>query len=64
MDCKEVIKILLANGWIENRQVGSHKHFKKDGNPNIVTVPMHGKKDIPLGTLKNIFKKADIEDKK
>ncbi|HRF57615.1 MAG TPA: type II toxin-antitoxin system HicA family toxin [Campylobacterales bacterium] len=61
MTARDVIKLLTSFGWLEDRQVGSHKHFKKEDNPNIVTVPTHGKSDIPLGTLKNIERKSGVK---
>lgn len=30
---KEMVKLALANGWIEVRKRGSHHHFKKEGSP-------------------------------
>lgn len=51
MTAKAVIKVLKANGWVLDRQSGSHKVFKKDGR--ICSVAYH-QKDIPIGTLKNI----------
>lgn len=59
MKPKEVCKILIKNGWLPVRQVGSHKIFKKDNNPNTIAVPFHNK-DIPIGTLNAIFKRQDL----
>lgn len=60
MTAREVVKILKADGWTEARQVGSHKHFTHPTKPGLVTVQMHGSKDIPAGTLANIFRQAGI----
>ena len=57
---KKVIKILLENGWIEKRIRGSHHMFVKEGEEKIVTVSI-SKKPIPIGTLKNIEKQANIK---
>ncbi|MGZ7196425.1 type II toxin-antitoxin system HicA family toxin, partial [Streptococcus pyogenes] len=35
---------------------GSHHHFKKDGIPYLVTIPIHGNKDLKLGLEKKILK--------
>ena len=56
---KEVIDILLKNGWYEKRVRGSHHQFEKIDTRNIVTVPT-SKKNIPIGTLKNISKQSGI----
>jgi len=41
------------------RTKGSHHHFKHPTNPRLVTVP-HPKKDLPLGTVRNILKTAGL----
>ncbi|MBI3909372.1 MAG: type II toxin-antitoxin system HicA family toxin [Armatimonadetes bacterium] len=58
MTAREVIKRRTDAGWYEVRQSGSHKQFKHDQKPGLVTVPVHGSKDIPPGTLANIFRQA------
>jgi len=59
MNSKSIIKELKKNGWILERTKGSHHHFIKKGSDVIVTVP-HPKKDIPIGTLKNIEKQSGV----
>lgn len=56
----EVIRLLEANGFTLARVKGSHHHFKKNGHPNIVTVP-HPRKDLPRGTLRAIEKASGVE---
>ena len=56
---KDVIEILLENGWYEKRTRGSHHQFAKDNSKSIVTVST-SKKTIPIGTLKNISKQSGI----
>lgn len=56
---KEVIKILEEDGWYEVNCVGSHHQYKHPSKKGRVTVN-HPYKDIPLGTLKSIFKQAGI----
>ena len=56
---KEVINILLGNGWYEKRIRGSHHQFVNINSKNIVTVST-SKKTIPIGTLKNISKQSGI----
>lgn len=54
----EVIRRLLDEGWVEKkRKRGSHRQFRKVGNPNKVTVA-HPTKDLPVGTLKSIYRAA------
>lgn len=59
---KKIIKILLENGWTEKRIRGSHHMFIKEGEEKIVTVSI-SKNPIPIGTLKNIEKQANIKFK-
>ena len=56
---KEVIDILLENGWYEKRIRGSHHQFVKLNTKQIVTVST-SKKTVPIGTLKNISKQSGI----
>ena len=58
MTAKQVVRRLLDEAWYEVRQEGSHKQFAHDKKPGVVTVPMHGSKDIPKGTLASIFRQA------
>lgn len=51
---KKVIKKLKRAGFIETHQRGSHLYMKSADNTKIVTIPTHGSKDIPVGTLYNI----------
>ena len=53
ISAKKLIKKLQALGFVETHRRGSHFYFKKDNK--IVTVPVHGNKDIPIGTLHNII---------
>jgi len=59
MDAKEVLKVLKKNGFELKSQSGSHKKLVKD--ERTVIVADHGKKDIPLGTLKNIERQSGIK---
>jgi predicted RNA binding protein YcfA (HicA-like mRNA interferase family) len=60
MDSRDIIKELEKDGWFEVNQVGSHKQFKHAVKKGRVTVP-HPKRDLPIGTLKSIEKRAGIK---
>ncbi len=45
---KEVIRMLLRNGYELKSSKGSHLKFEKDGNT--VIVPDHGSKGVEKGT--------------
>ncbi|RLA07872.1 MAG: hypothetical protein DRQ51_04380 [Gammaproteobacteria bacterium] len=34
--------------------------FSKDGKKEILTVPVHGNKDLKIGTLSQLLKNADL----
>lgn len=57
MDSRKLIKLLQNDGWYLVRVSGDHFPFKNWHKTGIVTVP-HPSKDIPKGTLNNIFKQA------
>ena len=58
---KDIIRILLEDGWYEySSATGSHHSFKHDVKKGRVVVP-HPKKDLPIGTIKNIAKQAQIK---
>jgi mRNA interferase HicA len=59
MNAKEIIKILKENGFIKKSKRGSHEKYIKDDKT--VIVPIHGKKDIPLGTIKSIELQSGIK---
>jgi predicted RNA binding protein YcfA (HicA-like mRNA interferase family) len=60
MKAREVIKLLVKNGWYEKRKSGSHKQFAHPVRKGTVTVPMHGG-DIPIGTMNSILKQAGLK---
>ena len=59
MNAKEIIKILKENGFIKKSQKGSHEKYIKDDKT--VIVPIHGKKDVPIGTIKSIEIQSGIK---
>ena len=59
MSSDEIIRRLKADGWKKVHQKGSHVQFRHAVKSGKVTVP-HPKKDLPLGTAKNILKQAGL----
>lgn len=57
MNSREIISRLKREGWELVNVRGSHHQYKHPQNKNKITVP-HPKKDLPKGTLKNIYKQA------
>lgn len=60
MRSDELIKRVEEDGWVLQRIKGSHHHFKHPTKPGLVTVP-HPKKDLPIGTAKQILKDAGLK---
>jgi predicted RNA binding protein YcfA (HicA-like mRNA interferase family) len=59
MNSQKVIRMLEEDGWELVRIAGSHHHFKHPKKQPLITVP-HPKKDLPIGTVKSIMKKAGL----
>lgn len=59
MKANEVIKRLRDGGWILKTQKGSHAQYMHPIKSGKVTVPIH-KGDIAKGTLRSIFRQADL----
>ena len=54
VSARKLIQKLKKTGFVETHQRGSHLYLKNKDGTKIVTVPTHGAKDIPIGTLYNI----------
>jgi predicted RNA binding protein YcfA (HicA-like mRNA interferase family) len=52
--------MLLDHGWTEVRVSGSHHTFKHPERKELLTVP-HPKKNLPIGTVNSILKKAGLK---
>jgi predicted RNA binding protein YcfA (HicA-like mRNA interferase family) len=57
MNSREVIRRLIADGWVLVRTKGSHRQYRHPSKPGLVTVP-HPKRDLPIGTVRSIAKQA------
>jgi predicted RNA binding protein YcfA (HicA-like mRNA interferase family) len=56
---KELLRLLKENGWVLDRIKGSH-HIMIKGNKTL-SVPVHGNRDLPKGTLNAILKEAGLK---
>ena len=59
---KELCKIVQNKGWILRRVNGSHHIFEKTGLEITLSIPVHGNKDLKIGTLKALMKQADLTE--
>lgn len=58
MKDKDLLKLLLKNGWQDVRQRGSHHRFVKGDKFEVIAV--HGK-DMPIGLLNAILKRTGLK---
>ena len=61
MKVRDIIKRIEADGWYLARVRGDHRHYKHPIKKGIVTIAGHPGKDMPIGTLLNVFRQAQIE---
>jgi predicted RNA binding protein YcfA (HicA-like mRNA interferase family) len=57
---REVIRLLLDDGWYQVGQSGSHRHFKHPTKKGKVTIP-HPRRDLPVKTLKSIERQSGVD---
>jgi len=60
MTSAEIVRRLETEGWWKAHQASSHIKFKHPEKKGAVTVP-HPRKDLPIGTLRSIFRQAGWE---
>jgi predicted RNA binding protein YcfA (HicA-like mRNA interferase family) len=58
---RELIRMLVANGWVLVKISGDHHKYKHPEKRGIVVLP-HPVKDMPVGTAQHLLKQAGIED--
>jgi predicted RNA binding protein YcfA (HicA-like mRNA interferase family) len=54
---KQIIKVLIAHGYMFVSQKGSHAKYRKGARTVIVPSP---KKEIPLGTFRSIIRQSGL----
>lgn len=62
MKVREVIQRLEDDGWYLARTKGSHRQFKHPEKAGTVTVSGNLGVDMPIGTLKNVLRQAQLEE--
>ncbi|MBK7926941.1 MAG: type II toxin-antitoxin system HicA family toxin [Bryobacterales bacterium] len=60
MKVRDLLKMLLGDGWVLRNQEGRHRQFIHPEKPGKVTVAGHESDEMPPKTLKSIMKQADI----
>jgi predicted RNA binding protein YcfA (HicA-like mRNA interferase family) len=54
-------RLIEANGWVLQRIKGSHHIYSKPGERKIVSIPVHGNRDLKLGLVNRLSRDAGIE---
>ncbi len=62
MSGKALAKLLEKNGWILLRVQGSHHIYRKLDVAQKISVLIHSNKDLKIGLLKYLLKKANLLD--
>ena len=60
VSAQELGRALEKEGFVLSRSRGSHRIYRHLGTGKRVTVPYHGGRIIPPGTLTNILREAGI----
>jgi predicted RNA binding protein YcfA (HicA-like mRNA interferase family) len=59
---KSLCKIVESYGWSLKRVTGSHHIYDKEGIRARLSIPVHGNRDLPTGTLRSILKNAGLTE--
>jgi predicted RNA binding protein YcfA (HicA-like mRNA interferase family) len=57
---REIIRGLRSAGWRVERITGSHHVMVNATNDRVVSLPVHGAKTLPIGTIKGIIDKTGL----
>lgn len=57
--CKDIEK----RAWVLKRVTGSRHIYSKECAHAILSIPVHGNRDLPIGTLRSIMKDASLTEK-
>jgi predicted RNA binding protein YcfA (HicA-like mRNA interferase family) len=59
---KEFAKLLEARGWELARVHGSHHIYRKPGQTERISLPIHGNRPLKLGLQRHLMKIAGITE--
>jgi len=57
----EMCRLLETNGWVLQRIEGSHHIYSKTGERKIISIPVHGNRNIKAGLASRIARDAGID---
>jgi predicted RNA binding protein YcfA (HicA-like mRNA interferase family) len=59
---KHLCKVLARHGWQLKTIRGSHHVYTHPGRDVVLTVPVHGNRDLKSGLLSHLVKQAGLSD--
>lgn len=59
---KRMCRVLERRGWEHDHTSGSHHVYKHADFPMTLSVPVHGNRDMKIGTQKNLMRQAGLKD--
>ena len=62
MKVRELLKLLLKDGWSLERTRGSHRQMRHSVKKGTVTASGHPNDDVHPKTLKSVLRQAQLED--
>lgn len=60
MGGRDAVRALERAGFRVVHVRGSHHYLRHPDRPGLVVVPIHGNRDLPLGTLRSILRQAGM----
>jgi predicted RNA binding protein YcfA (HicA-like mRNA interferase family) len=57
----EMCRLLENNGWLLQRIKGSHHIYSKPGERKIISIPVHGNRDVKPGLASRIARDAGLK---
>jgi predicted RNA binding protein YcfA (HicA-like mRNA interferase family) len=61
---REILQRLEEDGWYQARMKGSHRVLKHPEKPGIVVLPGSPNDEVAPGTVRNVWKQAQLEDER
>jgi len=56
----EMCRLIEANGWSLRRVSGSHHIYSKPGERKVISIPVHGAKNLKPGLAARIARDAGV----
>ena len=57
----ELCRLLELNGWILQRISGSHHIYAKSGERKVLSIPVHGNRNLKLGLASRLARDANLK---